>query len=64
MQRMWWSRMDRKFILDTSRFIYQNREQKMKKFEMILQIRNVISNHKLSKMEMICKIYKIINEAN
>ena len=36
----------------------------MKKFEMILQIRNVISNHKLSKMEMICKIYKIINEAN
>ena len=35
----------------------------MKKFEMILKIRNVIDDNQLSKMEMISKIYTIINEA-
>lgn len=35
----------------------------MKKFEMILKIKNVIDDNQLSKMEMICKIYTIINEA-
>ena len=35
----------------------------MKKFEMILKIKNVIDDNQLSKMEMISKIYTIINEA-
>ena len=32
--------MDRKFILDTSRFIYQNREQKMTIKELINELSN------------------------
>jgi len=35
----------------------------MKKIEMIMRIRNVIRNVKLSKAEMVSRIYNIINEA-
>ena len=35
----------------------------MKKIEMIMRIKNVLKNVKLSKAEMASRIYQIINEA-